>query len=245
MPETPHCHSVEKTNLDFQTLASASAGGGSWCSTFAYWLGVLSDPQTNFARHADEACGTMSVQYDVEEQAIDEHGLRSYSDIIPALFHPIAPVTLALRWCRFQWPWPVLDSLNTLVAVNTPRPSRCFGPSRIHRSSRRPPTSGIFSFCFATLAREHSIPSAGFYWPVRPAGPIPQPITLPTTQTYNSSWPTSASAILLASPETSNMTNLRRSGGLIDLFCCRLRLLLIIYAQGRPDLRAAPYPAPL
>lgn len=43
----------------------------------------------------------MSYQYGSEEQAIDEDGLRGYPDIIPAVLHPVAPVTLALRWSPF------------------------------------------------------------------------------------------------------------------------------------------------
>ena len=89
------------TGYDFETLKAASAGGGSWVSTFAYWLGVLSDPSTKFAREADEACSAMSYQYDVEEQAQELDSLRGYREVVPTVFHPIAPVTLALRWSPF------------------------------------------------------------------------------------------------------------------------------------------------
>ena len=43
----------------------------------------------------------MSCQYDVEEQATELDSLRGYREVIPSIFHPIAPVTLALRWSPF------------------------------------------------------------------------------------------------------------------------------------------------
>lgn len=92
---------MNPAEYDFETLKAASAGGGSWVSTFAYWVGVLSDPSTKFAREADEACPAMSYQYDVEEQAQEIDSLRGYRDVIPSVFHPVAPVTLALRWSPF------------------------------------------------------------------------------------------------------------------------------------------------
>ena len=92
---------MNPAEFDFETLKAASAGGGSWVSTFAYWLGVLSDPSAKFAREADEACAAMSYQYDVEEQATELDSLRGYREIIPSIFHPVAPVSLALRWSPF------------------------------------------------------------------------------------------------------------------------------------------------
>lgn len=91
---------MNEGELDFSTLNAQSAAPAH-TSTFAYWLGVLSDPSAQIARDADEACAVMSYQYDSEEQAIDEDGLRGYADIIPSVLHPVAPVTLALRWSPF------------------------------------------------------------------------------------------------------------------------------------------------
>jgi len=61
-----------------------------------------------------------------------------------------------------------------------------------------------FSLSASPYLREGaSFPSAGYCSPARPADPIPQPTTLPKTQTYKSSWPTSASSILPGNPETA------------------------------------------
>lgn len=94
---------MNPAEFDFETLKAASAGGSgaTWLTTFAYWLGVLSDPTNKFARDADEACAAMSYQYDVEEQATELDSLRGYREIIPSIFQPVAPVTLALRWSPF------------------------------------------------------------------------------------------------------------------------------------------------
>ena len=96
---------MDPAEFDFETLKAASVGafvdGGCWVTTFAYWLGVLSDPSITFARDADEACSTMSFQYDIEEQATDFDGLRSNHEIMPEVFQPVAPVTLALHWSPF------------------------------------------------------------------------------------------------------------------------------------------------
>ena len=92
---------MNPAEFDFETLKAASAGGGSWVSTFAYWLGVLFDPSAKFAREAKYACEAMSCQFDIEEQATELDSLRAYPKIIPSIFHPVAPVTLALRWSPF------------------------------------------------------------------------------------------------------------------------------------------------
>jgi hypothetical protein len=101
---------MNKAELDFSTLNAQSAAPA-YTSTFAYWLGVLSDPSAQVALDADEACAVMSYQYDSEEQAIDEDGLRGYPDIVPAVLHPVAPVTLALRWSPFP---------SAIAALSTP-----------------------------------------------------------------------------------------------------------------------------
>ena len=91
---------MNEAGLDFATLNAQSAAPA-YTSTFAYWLGVLSDPSAQVALDADEACAVMSYQFGSEEQAVDEAGLRGYPNIIPAILHPVAPVTLALRWSPF------------------------------------------------------------------------------------------------------------------------------------------------
>lgn len=87
-------------NLDFATL-NKDAGNETWNNTFAYWLLLLYDSQSPFARQAKEACTAMSFQHDIEDQATDEENLVGDSDLIPAVLIPIAPVTLTLEWSPF------------------------------------------------------------------------------------------------------------------------------------------------
>ncbi|WP_223650865.1 hypothetical protein [Hymenobacter psoromatis] len=87
-------------NLDFATL-NKDAGNETWNNTFTYWLLLLRDLQNPIARQAKEACAIMSFQYDIEDQAEDEESLIGDPDLIPAVFIPIAPVTLALEWSPF------------------------------------------------------------------------------------------------------------------------------------------------
>lgn len=87
-------------NLDFDALNKAQ-GSEVWCDTFAYWLLVLKDPQNVYAQDAEEACAVMSFQFDVEDQAQDMEMLIGDDELIPAVFIPIAPVTLALQWSPF------------------------------------------------------------------------------------------------------------------------------------------------
>jgi hypothetical protein len=92
---------LNPNDYDFASLKAASAGGGSWVATFAYWIGVLSDTSHQFARDAVAAGKAMSLQYDAEEQAIELDNLRSDPEIIPSVFNPVAPITLALKWSPF------------------------------------------------------------------------------------------------------------------------------------------------
>ncbi len=87
-------------SLNFDSLNKAH-GSEAWCNTFAYWLLVLKDPQNVYAKGAEEACATMSFQFDVEEQAQDMEMLIGDAGLIPSVFIPIAPVTLALQWSPF------------------------------------------------------------------------------------------------------------------------------------------------
>ncbi|MCI1188924.1 hypothetical protein MON38_15990 [Hymenobacter sp. DH14] len=87
-------------SLDFDSLNEAQ-GSEAWCNTFAYWLLVLKDPRNVYAREAKEACAAMSFQFDVEDQARDIEMLISDAELIPSVFIPIAPVTLALQWSPF------------------------------------------------------------------------------------------------------------------------------------------------
>lgn len=106
---------MNEAGLDFATLNAQSAAPA-YTSTFAYWLGVLSDPSAQVALDADEACAVMSYQYGSEEQAVDEDGLRGYPNIIPTVVHPVAPVTLALRWSPFP---------SAITALGTPVHLHC------------------------------------------------------------------------------------------------------------------------
>jgi len=101
--------------LDFDSL-NKSADNESWCSTFAYWLLVLQDPTNPFVHEAEKACIEMSFQYDVEDQAQDEYMLLGNHDLIPAVFVPVAPVTLALKWSPFL---TAITALGTPLYVNT------------------------------------------------------------------------------------------------------------------------------
>ena len=90
---------MQSASLNFTTLNQA-AGYEAWNDTFAYWLLVLHDPSSPYARDADEAQSVMAYQYDIEEQGNLE-GEGSEGRLIPDVFVPIAPVTLALRWSPF------------------------------------------------------------------------------------------------------------------------------------------------
>ncbi|MBW3127573.1 MULTISPECIES: hypothetical protein [Hymenobacter] len=83
--------------FDFVEL-NREAGNEDWNDTFAYWLLILHDPDHPYARNAEMACSAMSFQYDVEEQSTD---VFSDEELIPSVFLPIAPVTLAFRWAPF------------------------------------------------------------------------------------------------------------------------------------------------
>jgi hypothetical protein len=63
---------MEPANYDFDALKAASFGAGAtWLTTFAYWLGVLSDPASKIARDGKEVGSVMSSQFELEEQACD------------------------------------------------------------------------------------------------------------------------------------------------------------------------------
>ena len=91
---------MDEAALDFASLNAHSAAPAC-INTFAYWLGVISDPTAQIALDAAEACAIMTHQFDSEEQAVDEAGLRGHPNIIPGILQPIAPVTLALSWSPF------------------------------------------------------------------------------------------------------------------------------------------------
>lgn len=90
---------MQLETLDFATL-NHMAGNETWNDTFAYWLLVLHDSSSLYARDAYKAQGVMSHQYDVEEQGNLE-GEGPDGSLVPEVFVPIAPVTLALRWSPF------------------------------------------------------------------------------------------------------------------------------------------------
>jgi len=85
--------------LDFDTL-NQMTGLGIRNDTFAYWLLVLHDSSSLYAQDADQAESVMSYRYDVEEQGNLE-GEGPEGSLVPEVFVPIAPVTLALRWSPF------------------------------------------------------------------------------------------------------------------------------------------------
>ena len=87
-------------SLDYNSLNEAH-GSKDWCDTFAYWLLVLNDPQSVYAHVAEKACAAMSFQFDVEDQAQNMEMLVGDAELIPSVFIPIAPVTLALQWSPF------------------------------------------------------------------------------------------------------------------------------------------------
>ena len=73
--------------------------GDSWCTSLAYWIGTLHQPlPVSFATAADLAAA-MSLHLDLEEQCWNEQGLRTSPDLLFDVFRPIAPVTLAEKWC--------------------------------------------------------------------------------------------------------------------------------------------------
>jgi hypothetical protein len=93
---------MDSSIYDFEALKAASFGAdATWLTTFAYWLGVLSDPESKIARNGDDVGSIMSCQYDVEEQAFKLDDLRGNYEFIPFIFQPVAPVTLALHWSPF------------------------------------------------------------------------------------------------------------------------------------------------
>ena len=96
---TPRLMKIEE--LDWTTLHANYMRGASWCTTFAYWLGVLFDRESGFAKSAEAAQNAMSYQHDVEEQAYELDHLRGDEELIPSIFMPVAPVTLALEWSPF------------------------------------------------------------------------------------------------------------------------------------------------
>ena len=109
---------MDPTKYNFETLQALSVGRAV-NTTFAYWLGVLSDPTAEIAQNADDALSAMSFQFDIEEQAHDLSGLCGFRDgVIPTIFHPIAPVTLALRWSPFP---AAFSALGEPVALNRGR----------------------------------------------------------------------------------------------------------------------------
>ena len=113
--------------LDFFAL-NRSAGNESWCDTFAYWVLTLQNPENPFAREATEACAVMSFQYDVEDQAQDKEMLIGDHNLTPAVFTPIAPVTLALRWSPFPAAIATLGQ-PTHIDINKGNALAIFAPS--------------------------------------------------------------------------------------------------------------------
>lgn len=109
---------MNQNQLDFPTLNARTA-----CfDTFAYWLGILSDPSAPIALDAEEACSAMSYQFDCEEQAVEEKDLCGYPEIIPGILQPVAPVTLALRWSPFP---------SAIAALGAPVNLHQAGPGQV------------------------------------------------------------------------------------------------------------------
>jgi hypothetical protein len=102
-------------SLDFNSLNQAF-NGETWCNTFAYWLLVLNDPQSEYAQDAEEACAAVSFQHDVEAQAQGIETLIGDAELIPSVFIPIAPVTLAFRWSPFT---AAIEALGPPLHVDT------------------------------------------------------------------------------------------------------------------------------
>lgn len=107
---------MNSSQFDFPTLKNASFGADAdWLTTFAYWIGVLNNTDSEFSKNADESCSVMSYQYNREEQACSLNDLRSYPDIIPSVFMPVSPVTLAQNWSPFP---AAIDSLGIPVTIH-------------------------------------------------------------------------------------------------------------------------------
>lgn len=87
-------HCINPAELDFETLNAANHG----FDTFTYWLAALSDPASQLALNAADACAAMSFRYDAEEQV---SGVPHLRQITPEVLHPVAPVTMAWRWSPF------------------------------------------------------------------------------------------------------------------------------------------------
>ena len=101
--------------LDFDSLNEAH-GSKDWCNTFAYWLLVLKDPQNVYAKDAEEACAAMSFQFDVEGQAQGMAMLIGDAELMPSVFVPVSPVTLALQWSPFA---VAIETLGPPLHLNT------------------------------------------------------------------------------------------------------------------------------
>lgn len=103
--------------LDFASL-NKDYGGESWCDTFAYWLLMLHYTQSTYAKNAPEACAIMSFQYDVEDQVHNSEMLIGNPELVPSVFTPIAPVTLAYKWSPFP---TAIEVLGKPLHVDTHR----------------------------------------------------------------------------------------------------------------------------
>jgi hypothetical protein len=135
---------MQLLQLDFATL-NQQARYEAWNDTFAYWLLVLHDASNLYARDADEAQAAMSFQFDVEEQAVDAEGIASNEELIPPVFVPIAPVTLALRWSPFPAAVKLLGS--PVYADNKRGDSLAiFTPQALPMPSGSTPDEQHFSF---------------------------------------------------------------------------------------------------
>jgi hypothetical protein len=79
----------------------------SLCTSLAYWIGTLHKPLPKSFATAPALASAMSLHFDIEEQCCDEEHLRTAPDLLFKIFRPIAPVTLAEKWC----PIPMLVRL--------------------------------------------------------------------------------------------------------------------------------------
>lgn len=135
---------MQPSRLDFATL-NQQAGFAAWNNTFAYWLLVLHDPGSPYARTAEEAQAAMSFQYDAEEQAVEAEEIASDTDLIPSVFVPIAPVTLALGWS----PFPAASELLGLPLHGDVRQGSVlavFAPQQLTETAGLAPDARHFSF---------------------------------------------------------------------------------------------------
>ncbi|NML68085.1 hypothetical protein HHL22_23040 [Hymenobacter sp. RP-2-7] len=135
---------MQSLHLDFTTL-NQQARYEAWNDTFAYWLLVLHDTSNLYARDADEAQSAMSLQFDVEEQAVAAEGVASNEELIPTVFVPIAPVTLALRWSPFP---AAVKSLGAPVYADNKRGDSLavFTPQTLPAAFDSTPDEQHFSF---------------------------------------------------------------------------------------------------